>query len=687
LTASRTGSTTEVSWDESGNLTAVTPPGKPRHGLTYTPVGLLESYAPPPMGLPVSATSFGYDFDRMQRTELRPDGVQLVMTPDSAGRIDTVAFPGGVLDYDYVASGAASGAGMLSALRGPYGTNLQWTYDGSLTTNTTWSGAVVGSVAWQYNNDFKRVSETVTGVNGSGSTFFGYDDDRLLTCASPVSCSGTSAATALRLTRSPQNGLVTSSAFGSLTEALYYNSYGELARQVSQFGSSPVAEIVYDAVGAERDPLGRITQKIEAMPGGTRAFGYTYDPLGRLTVVVVDGVLSEHFDYDSNGNRIAGYQAGAGTSNGAYDDQDRLLSYGPWAFTYTANGDLETKTNTATGEVWVFHHDALGSLLAVTLPNGDFIEYLVDARGRRVGRKKNGILQKQWLYRGSLSPVAELDGSGAIVAVYGYGSAGGIPAYVQRGGATYRLISDQLGSPRYAINVNNSADVPFSTAYTSFGQASGIGLDWIPFGFAGGIHDADSGLVRFGARDYDPLVGRWVAKDPVRLNGGLNLYAYSRNDPVNIQDATGRDPFRSFGMPSVECPPWICFWNVYDDAVDRAYKEGYGESMHNGRGDAFKHCMASCNMANNFGRGMSSAAGWYNEKRGNFRGQPKEEEDMDNYNNACGRSYSSDEGGEEDCAHACNDAISRGILEFDINSPDYSSEPYSYTRNRLGEGR
>jgi hypothetical protein len=97
--------------------------------------------------------------------------------------------------------------------------------------------------------------------------------------------------------------------------------------------------------------------------------------------------------------------------------------------------------------------------------------------------------------------------------------------------------------------------------------------------------------------------------------------------------------------------------------------------------------MASCNMANNLGKGMSSAAGWYNEKRGNSRGQPKDEEDMDNYNNACGRSYSSDEGGEEDRVKACNDAITRGILEFDINSSGYSSEPYSYTRNRLGEGR
>ena len=42
----------------------------------------------------------------------------------------------------------------------------------------------------------------------------------------------------------------------------------------------------------------------------------------------------------------------------------------------------------------------------------------------------------------------------------------------------------------------------------------------IPFGFAGGLQDRDTGLVRFGARDYDPETGRWTAKDPIRFGGG-----------------------------------------------------------------------------------------------------------------------------------------------------------------------
>ena len=61
-----------------------------------------------------------------------------------------------------------------------------------------------------------------------------------------------------------------------------------------------------------------------------------------------------------------------------------------------------------------------------------------------------------------------------------------------------------------------------------------------PFGFAGGVYDGDTGLVRFGARDYDPETGRWTAKDPIGFAGGdANLYGYVLNDPVNFVDPLG----------------------------------------------------------------------------------------------------------------------------------------------------
>ncbi|MBF0137125.1 MAG: hypothetical protein HQL65_12865, partial [Magnetococcales bacterium] len=63
------------------------------------------------------------------------------------------------------------------------------------------------------------------------------------------------------------------------------------------------------------------------------------------------------------------------------------------------------------------------------------------------------------------------------------------------------------------------------------------------FGFAGGLYDTQTGLVRFGARDYDASTGRWTAKDPIRFNGGdTNLYGYVLGDPVDFTDPLGLNP-------------------------------------------------------------------------------------------------------------------------------------------------
>jgi RHS repeat-associated protein len=76
--------------------------------------------------------------------------------------------------------------------------------------------------------------------------------------------------------------------------------------------------------------------------------------------------------------------------------------------------------------------------------------------------------------------------------------------------------------------------------YDEFGQVlQDTNPGFQPFGFAGGLYDLDTGIVYFGARDYDALVGRWTGKDPSGFAGGVNLYAYVKNDPVNFVDPTG----------------------------------------------------------------------------------------------------------------------------------------------------
>ena len=116
-----------------------------------------------------------------------------------------------------------------------------------------------------------------------------------------------------------------------------------------------------------------------------------------------------------------------------------------------------------------------------------------------------------------------------------------VPDFVIRGGTTYRIVSDQLGSPRLVVDVATGA-VAQRLRHDEFGNVlEDTAPGFVPFGFAGGLYDADTGLVRFGARDYDPGLGRWISKDPSAFAGGdANLYTYSGGDPVNNLDQDGR---------------------------------------------------------------------------------------------------------------------------------------------------
>jgi RHS repeat-associated protein len=150
------------------------------------------------------------------------------------------------------------------------------------------------------------------------------------------------------------------------------------------------------------------------------------------------------------------------------------------------------------------------------------------------------------LYQNALKPIAELDASGAVVSRFVYGSKYNTPDYFTSNKAdgitwvTYRIISDHLGSPRLVVNSNTGA-VAQRLDYDEFGRVlEDTNPGFQPFGFAGGIYDSDTGLVRFGARDYDAETGRWTAKDPIRFKGGAaNLYGYVQADPVNFIDPTG----------------------------------------------------------------------------------------------------------------------------------------------------
>jgi RHS repeat-associated protein len=505
-------------YDANGNRTSLTPPGQPIHVLDFTPVDLLGSYTPPSLPTGPTTTSWSYNLDRQVDLITRPGGGVIDHGYDSAGRLETTAFPGALITRTYHPV-----TGKLQTISGPTGVTLAYAYDGSLLTDVTWSGAITGSLHRDYDNDFRVIGES---VSGSAAATFAYDDDSLLTHAG-----------GLTLSRDPQNGRITGTMLGGVSDALSYSPYGELSGYSATFVGSALLSMAYG-----RDDLGRIVTKTETLDGVTTTYGYSYDLAGRLTDVTHNAVLVAHYTYHPNGNRL-GHATPTTSVTGTYDAQDRLLSYGTVSYGHADSGELETKADSATAETTSYGSDALGNLRTVVLPDGTLIEYLVDGENRRVGKRVGGVLVKGWLYRDALQPVAELDDAGNLVARFVYAAGVNVPEIMVKGGATYRIVTDHLGSPRIVID-SATGLIAQRVDYDEFGN---VVLDtnpgFQPFGFAGGIYDADTGLVRFGARDYDAQTGRWAAKDPILFRGGdTNLYGYVVSDPINAIDPPGTGP-------------------------------------------------------------------------------------------------------------------------------------------------
>jgi RHS repeat-associated protein len=499
-------------YDSNGNMTSLTPPRRPSHIFAYTTGDQMYEYQPP-LSTDGGNTKYSHDYDKKITYIIRPDGRLISFNYDHAGRLTSQTTPTGATNYAYNAT-----TGQVNYITAPDGGKLNFAYDGPLLTGVASSGTIAGDVVFSYNNDFRLSSLT---VNGSDPVSFSYDADSFLTQAG-----------ALLLTRDVQKGLVIGTALGVVNDSFSYNGFGELLSYTAQINAASVFSTQFT-----RDKLGRIIQKIETLGGGRpNIYDYSYDVAGRLIQVRRNGSVSASYTYDSNGNRLTA----SGVSKTTYDNQDRLLSYNGSTYTYTANGELKSRTKG--GSLTSYDYDLLGNLRQVTLPGRTTIDYVIDGQNRRIGKKVGGVVKQGFLYQDQLKPVAELDGINKIVSRFVYGTKVNVPEYMVKGGITYRIVTDHLGSPRLVINATDGTIVQ-RMEYDEFGQVTAdTAPGFQPFGFAGGLYDPDTKLVRFGARDYDAETGRWTAKDLLMFAGGdTNLYRYVANDPINFIDPKGQE--------------------------------------------------------------------------------------------------------------------------------------------------
>ncbi|HEX3047918.1 MAG TPA: phospholipase D-like domain-containing protein [Bacillota bacterium] len=351
----------------------------------------------------------------------------------------------------------------------------------------------------------------------------------------------------LQINRKSYSGKILSIICNNMIETRNYDAWEQLInQQVSYKGQ------IYFRADYHYDGFQRIDSVTENILGAITTYQYAYDQSGRLATVSQNGSLVEQYAYDPFGNRT-GNTSPATTENYINNGANRLTEM--WwqlpdrirktEYSYNNSGQLlhaAYKTE-KDGSQWLtkeryYDYDVFGNLQRVAWAS-QRQEYKYDPFNRVIAKIQNGLLAAGYIYGLGDAPLAELNENGRIINVYLYGD-GDVPVAMQKAGADYYIISDIRGSTRMVVK-SDTGEIRRQIAYDSFGKVlEDSNPGYTPFGFAGGLYDYRTELVRFGARDYHPETGRWTSEDPIGFLGGdFNFFTYVGNDPVNFVDPSG----------------------------------------------------------------------------------------------------------------------------------------------------
>ncbi len=503
------GRTYGFGYDPNGNRTSITMPNGAVHQLGYNKVNLDNAYTPP--GNPPYAT--GYNLGREWTRVTLPSGRTIDGAYDNGGRLIETVYPEASISYTYNDNTTrAYRLTRTSALDNTTQT-IEYGNDGFLTTKVAFSGQSNGEYRFAFDNNFWMTGVALDNV----WTLLSEDADGQTTRIGSFS-----------ITRGGPAGAPSALTDNTLSIGYTYDSIGRLWTRTHTVSGAQIYQITL-----AYDNVGRISRKTEVVSGTSHVFDYAYDPDGQLFEVRRDGILVEQYGYDNNSNRTSTL-----TTTATYDEQDRLTEQGGVSYIFDDDGYLITRgTDT-------FAYSARGELLSATVA-GQIITYHYDGIGRRIG-KTEGTGTTQYLYGNPVNAfqvTASRDAVGNLTK-YLYDTAGNLFCF-ERNGQQYYVATDQLGTP--TVVTEDTGAVVKVTEYDSWGvkTADGNPSLELPIGFAGGIDDSMTGLVRFGFRDYETTTGRWAAKDPTFFEGGqFNLYSYVLNDPSNSIDLTGLDRYK-----------------------------------------------------------------------------------------------------------------------------------------------
>jgi RHS repeat-associated protein len=558
-TTDRNGNTTTWMYDPLDRQTSMTDALGDVSTTTYDPVGNRISTTDP-LG---HTMQYFYDADNRLIRETYPDtpADTRTYTYDGAGnRISMLDQNGRTTSYQY------NDFYYLTNRQYSVGPNDQFTYDlGGRTTNAvrngwtndfTYDGAdrVLASIqngrtvtySYVIPSGFRIITypsgtnvteaydlrSRLIQVNDGGSpalTQYTYDADNNV--LSRTNRNGTAA----RQTYNANNwvtSLAQTNAGSLITGHAYVYDYeGNRLSQMNQVVSSNSETYGYDALNRLTNfDVGVLSGGI--IPSPATAESYTLDPVGNWSTLVSNSVSQTRTH--SAANELL-------TLNGSplmYDANGNLTNDGRYAYTY----DVQNRVTTVT-------RDSDTALVG---------QYFYDALGRRTTTvaSPDGVATTNVLFYDGSRIIEEQNAGGTTLATYTYGNYVDEVLTMARGGETYYYHPDA----RFDVEAVTGSGGAVVERYTYDAYGGPVILDGadnpLPlnswgtphsaitneFLFTGRELDEESGLYYFRARHYDAGQGRFLQRDPLGADAGVNQYAYVVDNPENHADAFGLAP-------------------------------------------------------------------------------------------------------------------------------------------------
>jgi len=267
---------------------------------------------------------------------------------------------------------------------------------------------------------------------------------------------------------------------------------------------------------------------------GTNQYNYAYDPIGNRTVATNN---DEALSYVANSlNQYSQISNQTSQVSPAYDSDGNMTGYKGWTFVWDAENRLVLASNATT--VVSNSYDYM-SRRVVKVVNGQAA--LFTYQGWAMIMETTATATNSYVYGLDLSGTSQGAGTIGGVLAAKFNDATAFYAYDANGNVTDLVGTNGEFLAQYQFD-------PYGNTISKTGALADVN----PFRFSTKYLDAETSLYYYGHRYYSAESGRWVSRDPIEEQGGIDLYVFVINRPTDKRDSNGltNDP-GDWGWPNI----------------------------------------------------------------------------------------------------------------------------------------